>query len=79
MIVASGRYATAGAALSHLDLALWLVRQSSPELAATVARYLIVDARPSSIGLRHPDHLAHADPMVRALRPLGHASTCTSR
>ena len=64
MIVASGRFTTAGAALSHLDLALWLVRQSSPELAATVARYLIVDSRPSQSVYAISDHLAHADPMV---------------
>src|SRR5882724_2050861 len=30
MIVESGRIATAGAALAHLDLALWLVRRRSP-------------------------------------------------
>ena len=28
-----------------MDLALWLVRQASPELAAVTARYLIVDPR----------------------------------
>ena len=29
---------TAGAAIGHLDLALWLVRQASPELAAWEGR-----------------------------------------
>ena len=47
MVVSSGRCVTAGAALSHVDLALWLVRGVSPQLAALTARYLIVDARPS--------------------------------
>lgn len=40
MIVKSGRCVTAGAALSHIDLALWLVRTVSPRLASLTARYL---------------------------------------
>jgi transcriptional regulator GlxA family with amidase domain len=64
MIVESGRYVTAGAALAHFDLALWLVRQRSPALAALVARYLLVDARPSQGVYAIPDHLAHSDPIV---------------
>ncbi len=64
MIVASGRRVTAGAALSHLDLALWLVRRRSPQLAAMTARYLVVDSRPSQSVYMVPDHLAHADPIV---------------
>lgn len=64
MIVRSGPFVTAGAALSHLDMALWLIRQSSPELATLVAKYLIVDARPSQSAYVIADHLAHADPLV---------------
>jgi transcriptional regulator GlxA family with amidase domain len=64
MIVESGRFATAGAALAHLDLALWLVRRRSPTLAALTARYLIVDSRSSQASYAIPDHLAHADPIV---------------
>lgn len=64
MLVRSGDIVTAGAALSHVDLALWLVRQTSPELAALVARYLIIDSRPSQSAYVVTDHLAHADPMV---------------
>jgi transcriptional regulator GlxA family with amidase domain len=64
MLVSSGRYITAGAALSHMDMALALVRQASPELAALTARYLIVDSRPSQSAYAVADHLAHADPMV---------------
>src|SRR6185503_2311346 len=41
MLVKSGRLVTAGAALSHMDLALWLIRQHSPKLAAVTAKYLI--------------------------------------
>jgi transcriptional regulator GlxA family with amidase domain len=65
MLVASGRFVTAGAAIGHLDLALWLVRQASPELAAVVARYLLVDARPSQAQYMIPDHLAHSDVLVQ--------------
>lgn len=64
MVVASGDVVTAGAALSHMDLALWLVRQASPDLADLAARYLIVDNRPSQSAYVLVDHLAHADPVV---------------
>ena len=64
MLVPSREFTTAGAAIGHMDLALWLVRQASPELAAVTARYLIVDARPSQAPYVIPDHLAHADPLV---------------
>lgn len=64
MLVESGAFITAGAALSHVDMALWLVRQVSPELASLVARYLIVDSRPSQSAYVIADHLSHADPLV---------------
>jgi len=64
MVVASGNVVTAGAAMGHLDLALSLIRQASPDLAALVARYLLVDARPSQAPFIIPDHLARADPLV---------------
>lgn len=64
MIVESDRVVTAGAALAHVDLALWLVRQSSPTLARVTARHLVFDARPSQGAYAMPDHLAHADPTV---------------
>jgi len=64
IIVPSKRMVTAGAALSHLDLALWLVRQASPDLAALTAKYLVVDTRPSQAAYVIPSHLAHADPVV---------------
>ena len=65
MIVNSGRTVTAGAALSHVDLALWLVRRVSPEIAALTARYLIIDSRPAQSAYALADHLAHADPVVQ--------------
>jgi len=64
MLVESSGVVTAGAALAHLDLALWLVRMRSPELASATARYLTFDARPSQAAYVIPDHLAHADPLV---------------
>jgi transcriptional regulator GlxA family with amidase domain len=64
MIVKSGRVVTAGAALSHMDLALWLIRQHSPKLAAVTAKYLVVDSRPSQSAYVLTDHLIHNDPLV---------------
>jgi len=65
MIVTSDRYVTAGAALSHIDLALWLIRSVSPQLAALTAKYLIVDSRPSQSAYSLTDHLMHTDPIVQ--------------
>jgi transcriptional regulator GlxA family with amidase domain len=65
MLVRSGRVLTAGAALSHMDMALWLIRQASPSLAELTARYLIVDSRPSQSAYAVSDHLMHADPLVQ--------------
>jgi transcriptional regulator GlxA family with amidase domain len=64
MIVKSGQFITAGAALGHMDLALSLVRGVSPQLAALTARYLIVDSRPSQSAYALSDHLSHSDPIV---------------
>lgn len=64
MIVSSDRVVTAAAMMGHLDLALWLVRQASPELAALVARFMLVDKRQSQARYIIPDHLAHADPLI---------------
>lgn len=55
---------TAGAAMAHVDLGLWIVRQASPTLAGLVARFLVVEPRPSQAPFIIPDHLAHADPVV---------------
>lgn len=65
MIVASDKFVTAGAALSHMDLALWIIRSVSPQLAALTARYLIVDPRPSQSVYSLTDHLLHSDPTVQ--------------
>jgi len=65
MIVKSGRFVTAGAALSHIDLALWIIRGVSPQLASLTAKYLIVDSRPSQSAYALTDHLVHSDPIVQ--------------
>src|SRR5262245_28891193 len=47
MVVDGAGVITAGAALAHVDLALWLIRRRSPTLARATARHLVYDARPS--------------------------------
>ena len=65
MLVTSDRVVTAGAAMGHLDLALWFIRQASPELAALVSRYLLADLRSSQALFVIPNHLAQADPLIQ--------------
>jgi transcriptional regulator GlxA family with amidase domain len=65
MLVKSGRFVTAGAALSHMDLALWIIRGVSPKLASLTAKYLIVDSRPTQSAYALTDHLVHSDPLVQ--------------
>jgi transcriptional regulator GlxA family with amidase domain len=64
MIAATGRIVTAGALMGHMDLALWLMRQASPEIAGLVARFMLIDNRPSQARFMLPDHLAHSDPLI---------------
>lgn len=66
MIVNSAQFLTAGAALGHLDMALWLIRRASPELATMTAKYLIADARSSQSVYAIPNHLAQSDPLVES-------------
>jgi len=64
MLVPTDVGVTAGAAMGHLDLALWLISKSSPALADTVSRYLLADIRSSQAAYIIPNHLARADPLV---------------
>ncbi|MFF7751434.1 GlxA family transcriptional regulator [Streptomyces sp. NPDC007971] len=66
MVVACGDITTAGAAFGHVDLALAIVRASSPALADLIARYLVVDERPSQSAYTIPSALAQSDPTVAA-------------
>ena len=45
MLVPSDVGVTAGAAMGHLDLALWLIRKVSPELATLVSHYFLANIR----------------------------------
>ncbi len=64
LIVESNAVVTAGPALSHLDLALTLIRRTSPELASVTAKYLVADMRTSQAAYTIPAHLVHTDPLV---------------
>jgi transcriptional regulator GlxA family with amidase domain len=65
MVIKSGNLVTAGAALGHMDLVLWLIRAVSPELASLTGKYLIVDSRLSQTAYALTDHLIHSDPVVQ--------------
>ena len=64
MVVRGPGVVTAGAALAHVDLALWVIRRLSPALASTTARYLLSDHRPSQAAYAIVDQIAHSDPAV---------------
>lgn len=64
MLVVQEQRVTAGAALAHFDLALWIVRQHSPETAQWVSRYLMIDGRPSQTVYAMTNHLAHNDSLI---------------
>jgi transcriptional regulator GlxA family with amidase domain len=64
MLVPTDVGVTAGAAMGHLDLALWLIRKASPELSNLVSRYLLADIRSSQAPYIIPNHLAQADPLI---------------
>ena len=84
-LVNDGHRVTAGAAFAHIDLALWIVRQRSLDLADLVARYLLIGDRPSQAAFALPTQLAQADPLMSAFErwarthladppPLAHAA-----
>jgi len=65
MLVIDRQILTAGAAMAHLDLALAVIRERSPNLASLVARYLLIDDRPSQAAFVAPEHVAHDDELVK--------------
>jgi transcriptional regulator GlxA family with amidase domain len=66
MVITCEGITTAGAAFGHIDLALSIVRAGSLSLADLVARYLVVDERPSQSAYTIPSALAQSDPTVAA-------------
>ncbi|MFJ3231078.1 GlxA family transcriptional regulator [Streptomyces sp. NPDC086787] len=66
MVTSSDGVTTAGAAFGHVDLALAIVRMSSPALADLVARYLVIDERPSQAAYTISAALAQSDPTLAA-------------
>ena len=71
MIVESGRFVTAGAALSHIDLALWLVTRRQP--AARRAHREIPHRRFPAVAVRvcADRSLVHSDPVVQRFESVG--------
>ena len=68
MVVASRGVLTAGSAFAHADLMLAiLARTVGPSLAHLVARYLVLDERPSQSRYMVMDHLRSSDPALREL------------
>ncbi|MBF6171385.1 GlxA family transcriptional regulator [Nocardia blacklockiae] len=60
----SGAVTTAGAALSHLDLALALIAGQSPTLAELVARFFVVGDRRTQVAV--PEFVARGNSLVAA-------------
>jgi transcriptional regulator GlxA family with amidase domain len=68
MVVDGGGVLTAGSAFAHADLMLAVVaRVAGPALADLVARYLVLDARPSQSQYMVLAHLQSLDPLLGAL------------
>jgi len=60
LVSGGSRLVTAGAALSQVDLMLWLVRKTcGPEIANLCARYLVVGERPNQSRYALVNHVAH--------------------
>lgn len=64
MLIEDGPAITAGASMSHLDLALLAIQRASPTLANQVARYMVIDNRLtlSTVGVTHLPSVS--DPVV---------------
>lgn len=68
MVVESDGVVTAGSAFAHADLMLGILASTlSPSLAHMVARYLVLDERPSQARYMVVEHLRSSDPVIRAL------------
>lgn len=66
MVVEAPRVLTAGSAFAHADLMLAVIaRVAGPSLAQWVARYLVLDHRPSQSRYMVMEHLRVSDPAVQ--------------
>ncbi len=69
-VVRSGRFTTAGAAFSHIDLGLALLRTDSPALAERVSNHLVTESRSSQAMYLVEHHARVDDPLVRQFEAL---------
>ncbi|MFV8753498.1 GlxA family transcriptional regulator [Nannocystaceae bacterium ST9] len=68
MVVESGDVLTAGSAFAHADLMLAIVtRTLGPSLAHLVAKYLVLDERPSQARYMVMAHIRNSDPAILQL------------
>ncbi|MFT4233729.1 MAG: helix-turn-helix domain-containing protein [Microbacterium sp.] len=66
MVVEAPRVLTAGSAFAHADLMLAVIaRIAGPSLAQGVARYLVLDSRPSQSRYMVMEHLRVSDPALQ--------------
>lgn len=67
LILSQGRgLTTAGAAFSHIDLGLAIIRSHSPDLAELVDRYLLIGSKASQAAFAIPAVMAGYDPLTSA-------------
>lgn len=64
MLVDAGKVITAGAALAHLDLALWVVHRWNPAVARLTERHLTFDRGRTQGAYVVPDLVSQSDPLV---------------
>ena len=64
MLVEQKQQVTAGTALAHFDLALWIICKQSPTLGQLVSHHLMLDGRISKTVHAMSNHLANSDPLI---------------
>lgn len=64
MLVEQKQHVTAGTALAHFDLALWIICKQSPALGQLVSRHLMLDGRRSQTTYAMSSHLVNSHPLI---------------